>query len=822
MRTRRTMAIGLLLPLALTTLPAVGQPASETPTLPQRLERLTERLEQSRQKFHIPGMAIAVVKDDQVILSRGFGLADVERGIPATDETLFAAGSTTKAFTATLVGMLVDDGQMSWDDPVRKHLPEYRLTDEEADEQVVIRDLLCHRVGFATMSLLWYGNEVGREDVLETALKAELLYPFREKFNYSNISYLAAGLASARTAGVDWDTLLSRRILEPLGMTGSNTSREAARTDARTAKGYKWERETGKLIHQPMRNVHAVAPAGAINASVRDMAQWVRFQLGRGTYEGKQLLSGEQHAETWKRHITVQGDIDYGLGWFLRQWRGRPVIEHAGGIDGFTAEVAMIPQENLGFVLLMNLFASPLQEGSREIVFDAMLGEWKDEQAPVAEDFGPYLGTYLGNFGPFMDAEFKVLQQAGNLAIDVPGQMVYELNPPDDQGRRQFAITDQVSVKFNRDDRGDVYSLTIYQAGYAFELPREGAEIPVEIDLDAARKYTGRYRSQELDTDVTVLIRDNRLAIDVPGQMAYELRPPDDEGRWIFRIKDTLWVRFNADDAGEVVSLTMSQEGKESQLPRQAAAETEKLPSADEIMAMVHEACGADHLPSVRNYRATGSVRMVHMGLEGTVTSLVEANGSFRDEIDLGKFGFIHLRLEEDAAWIDSSAIRDTDLHGEFLEQVRLQHPLVWLTDWRESFTDIHVAEKREFDGEPVYVVTFKPKLGQTNTLMVGAETGRPVAREASNLSPIGIRVPLTFRFADYRDVGGVQVPYRVEMKNPFSGRTVVEYEKVVANVQPKRGAERSSNDPCCEQSPPSTWASVLKALAKTAARWSD
>jgi CubicO group peptidase (beta-lactamase class C family) len=755
-----------------------------------------------------------------VILSRGFGLADVENDIPATDETLFAVGSTGKAFTAALVGMLVDDGKMSWDDPVRTHLPKYRLSDPEANEQVAIRDLLCHRIGLASMTLLWYGNDATREDVLEAASKAELLYPFRENFNYSNVSYLAAGVAAGAAAGTDWDTLMALRVLGPLGMADSNTSYDAAQADSRMAKGYRWTKEDCELTHQPMRRVDTVGPAGSINSNVRDMAQWVRFQLGRGVYDGQQLLSPQQHEQTWTKHINIQGNVDYGLGWFLREWHGKRVIEHAGGIDGFTAEVAMVPEENLGFVLLMNLFASPLQEGSREIVFKTLLEDWTDDEAVVSdEDFAPFLGTYIGNFGQFQGAEFEVLVQNGQLAVDVPGQTVYELAPPDEQGKRQFVITDQVNVKFNRDDRGEVYSFIFYQAGYTFELPREGAEAPVEIDLEAARRYFGRYHSDQQNTDLTLLIQNNRLAIDVPGQMAYELHPPDDEGRWVFRIRDTLWVRFNEDDAGEVVSLTMSEEGQESELPRVGAAEDADLPSVDKIMAMVHDAGGAEHLAALGTYRATGTMRMVHMGVEGRITSVVAIDGRYRDDIDLGRFGHIRIRVNEDDGWVDIPAMPDTDLHGEFFEQATLQHPLIWLGNWRDAFTEIHVREKRDFDGEPVYVVRLKPPLGQPNTLMVSAETGLPVAREASTRAATGMRVPVTFTFSDYREVNGVMIPHVVETENAFSGRTVVRYDTFVLDVELKERAHGSNprpagTCPCCP-SPLNRWFRALVAVAR-------
>ncbi len=772
---RRHPAV-LALPVSAALLsPALHAQAGE-PSLQDRLDRLVERLEQQRQDLHVPGMAIAIVKDDTVILSRGFGLADVEGNVPATDETLFAAGSTTKAFTAALVAMMVDEGRMSWDDPVRTHLPAFRLTDAEADGQVAIRDLLCHRIGLAPQDQLWYGTGATVQDILETGLQAELLYPFREKFSYSNFSYVAAGMCLTSASGSDWSTLIEERLFKPLGMTSTDTSVTAALADPRVAKGYLWDAQEKKLVHQPMRNVDVVAPAGAINSNVRDMIQWVRLQLGRGEFDGTRLISAQQHQETWTRHITMQGGVDYGLGWFLRTWEGRRVVDHAGGIDGFTAEVAMLPDDNLGFVLLMNQFACPLGETSREIVFGSLLGAWTGEESPPpAEDFQPYLGTYLGNFAQFKDAEFKVLVQGGTLAVDVPGQMIFELKPPDEQGKRPFTMTDQIAVRFNAAEDKSVYSMTIFQSGYTFDLMRRGAEAPVEIDLEAARRYLGAYHDERIG-DLTVLVQNNRLAVDVPGQMVYEIYPPDDQGRCLFRVKEGLWVRFNDGADGAVASLTMSQEGNESQMPR-LPGPTETLPTVEEVMKAVHAAMGAEHAESLGTIRGNGTIHCVHVGLRGTVRTTIAPDGRSRDDIDLGVFGRIRSRAGRDSGWLDTPALPDTVMNPAMLEQARMQSPLLWLGDWRQDFEQARVERTGDFEGEPVYLVALKPRHGPTCTLMVNVDTGLPAAFKATIQTVIGSPLPVTYRFSDYRAVAGVSIPHRLDMENEVTGRTVVQYE---------------------------------------------
>ncbi|MCK5434154.1 MAG: beta-lactamase family protein, partial [Dehalococcoidales bacterium] len=192
-------------------------------SLEWRLDRLVEQLDQQRQALHIPGMAIAVVKNDEVVLAHGFGVTNIETETPVTPETIFAIGSSTKAFTATIVGMLVDEGHMDWDNAITDYLPYFTMDIESEDEnaEVAIRDLLCHRTGFVRMGILWASGEIPREEVLLAATLAEPWAGFNEKFYYSNVMFMAAGVAAGEAAGTDWDTLIAERIFEPLGMESS-------------------------------------------------------------------------------------------------------------------------------------------------------------------------------------------------------------------------------------------------------------------------------------------------------------------------------------------------------------------------------------------------------------------------------------------------------------------------------------------------------------------------------------------------------------------------------------------------------------------------
>lgn len=759
--------------------PATSQPDGE-PTLQQRLERLCDQLEKQRETLHIPGMALAIVKDDHVILARGFGQRDVEHNLPANEDTLFAIGSSSKAFTATVIGMLIDEGKMSWDDPVRKFLPDFHLKDPTADEQITIRDLLCHRSGLARTDILWAAGTASREEILHVIANAELFTPFRQKFNYNNVMFLAAGEAAARAAGTDWDSLLAQRILKPLEMNATTTDLALAKKNPLLSRGYQWEDDSSSYELLPMRDLHNIAPAGAINSNVKDMAKWVRFQLAKGEINGQRLISADRVEETWTKQIGMAPDIDYGMGWMLHKWNTHRLVEHGGNIDGFAAEVALLPDDGVGFVLLSNVTASPLQSMAIGIVFDALLGQWNQAE-PVLDlaEVQPYLGNYHLDK---LNADVTVLVQDGHLAVDVPGQRIYELKPPDAQGRWVFAMTDQIAISFVKNQKNEVTTLTFHQSGLDLEAPRLGVAMTPEVTLEEVRKYLGTYHFVPLNNDMTVLVHNGRLAVDVPQQMIYELRAPDEEGRWVFRATDTIVVKFNADDAGEISSMTMMQNGQVFELPRTNAAADEALPSIDQLVALQMKGYGADHLAAIGNLRMTGTVNFINQGLSGTITTTTAGMDRFIQETNLGKFGFIKQVLDRNGSWGESSFHEFEQLHGEFLEQSRRLHPLLMTADLRTFFDKIEIVRFESLDDVKVLVVNLAAK-SVTATLYVNAETGL-VAKEEIGITIKNVgTIKTTITYDEYRDVNGVKIPCRFSVANDINGRMNAQIDQIETNV---------------------------------------
>ncbi len=782
----------LQLPLIIASLTMCGWPAraqtppptptsASEPTLEQRLDRLCQQLDSQRESFHIPGAAIAVVKDDQVILSRGFGLRDVENNLPVTDDTLFAIGSSTKAFTATLIGMLIDEGRMTWDDPVRKHLPDFHLKDPAANEQITIRDLLCHRSGLARTDLLWASGAATRQEILQIIANAELFTPFREKFNYNNVTFLAAGEAAGRAASSDWDTLVAQRIFKPLGMNHTNTSLAEARKNPLLARGYQWDDDKKTYKHLPMRDLNNIAPAGAINSNVRDMAQWVRFQLNKGAVNGQALIQPERIDETWTKQITMAGDVDYGLGWMLRTWNGRRYIEHGGNIDGFGADVGFLPDDHIGFVLLTNVTATPLQATVGGIVFDALLGSWDESKPPLdVAQVQPYLGKYHFDV---LKTDVTVLVQNGRLAVDVPGQMVFELKPPDQEGKWYFDFPAPIAVSFIRNDTGDVIELHLFQAGLEFELPREGVTRPVEVTLADAQKYLGTYHSEKLG-DLKVLHRDGRLAVDVPKQLIFDLKGPDSEGKWAMRAKKSATLTFNSDASGAVVSMTLVDGPVVLEMPRIEKAPADALPSLDELISLQKRGYGTDHLADITSLRMAGTITFINQGISGRISMIAADNDRFIQTLDMGKFGRITLASNTPKAWSDSTFHGFEELEGKQAVEARRQSPLLLAGDWRTRFDKIDIDHIEMLNGRKMYALNVVGAADTTSTIYLSADTGLAEKEDLSvTIKGVG-SLKSTITYDDYRDINGIRVPVRFTVENEANGKMVATIDTVEANFE--------------------------------------
>ena len=335
--------------------------------------------------WRVPGVAVAIVRDGEVIYLKGFGVRAWNADDPVTPDTLFPIGSCTKAFTTTAMAILVDEGKMGWDDHVRKHLSYFHLSDPLADHDVRLRDLVCHRIGLASNDLLWYRAPWSMEEQVRRAGLLPLAQPFRTRFQYQSTMFTAAGLAVASAAKQPWQDFVQKRLFDPLGMTHSCFTSTAAAKVADRAVGHRLNRRGRPVIvdYYPMPIPN---PAGSIHSTARDLSKWLIFQLGDGRVGDKRIVSAANLAETHSPQMVIrlegidrdlQPDTDlmnYGMGWVLQDYRGVGLCSHAGAIDGFRVHFTQVPEKRIGIVLLANLQYTRMNLALSNSLVDLLLG----------------------------------------------------------------------------------------------------------------------------------------------------------------------------------------------------------------------------------------------------------------------------------------------------------------------------------------------------------------------------------------------------------------------------------------------------------------
>lgn len=337
-------------------------------------------------RWQVPGLTMAVVSRAGLVFAGAYGLRDVERHLPATPRTIFAIGSCSKAFTAFGLGLLVDEGKLTWDTPVRDVLPEFRLRDETASNHATIRDILCHRTGLPRHDRSWWKGTATRQELLARLTHLQPTKEFRAEYQYQNIMFMVAGLVIERLSGQTWEDFTQTRIFNPLDMSQSFTNTASAIQHGEVAQPYGLVRE--KMTRLPFYAAAetALGPAGHIQSNALDMARWLTLLLNDGAWNGAQLIKPETLKELRKPNIPVNdpkawtydceevGMPAYGLGWRLVSYRGRWLAQHNGAIDGFGAHASFMPAAGWGIVSFGNHDSTNAPNMLAYHLYDRLLG----------------------------------------------------------------------------------------------------------------------------------------------------------------------------------------------------------------------------------------------------------------------------------------------------------------------------------------------------------------------------------------------------------------------------------------------------------------
>jgi CubicO group peptidase (beta-lactamase class C family) len=435
--------------MAALTLGATTAPAQSLP-----VKHFDAYMARGLREFEVPGAAVAVVKDGKVILAKGYGLRRLGDAAPVDAHTLFAIASNTKAFTTAALAILVEEGRLGWDEPVTRYLPDFQLYDPYVSREITVRDLVSHRsgLGLGGGDLLWLGTTYRKAEIVHRIRALKPASSFRSRYAYQNIMFLVAGQVIEAVSGRSWEDFIRERIFTPLGMTESNTSVRSLTPGTNFASPHARLQNVVRPV--AFDTVDQIAAVGGINASVSDLARWMLVQLDSGRVSGRRLYSAASAREMWSPTTIVPIDdpapglealrpnfSSYGLGWFLRDYRGRKIVTHTGGLAGMISRVLLVPGERLGIAVLTNQEESLINPVAYRIL-DAYLGapptdwiaafrrETDRQRASAAEverrlagarhpQVGPSLplGQYAGRYSDAMYGDATISLEGSGLVL---------------------------------------------------------------------------------------------------------------------------------------------------------------------------------------------------------------------------------------------------------------------------------------------------------------------------------------------------------------------------------------------------------------------
>ena len=795
---KRCFAAVLVISMLAVSLPSVGYAqtvATQTQVagdLQKSLQTIEEKVEKRRTELGIPGMSLVIVKDGEIIFMKGFGYKDYEKKIAVTPDTQFAIGSATKAFTALSVLMAQDEGKLSLDDSPKKYLPYFKINDAEIDKNITIRDLLSHSSGLNRTDLGWITGKLNREEIVKVAGEAKPTAKLREKFQYQNVMFVAAGEVVNAVEKKPLEKFVPERIFKPLGMTNSTLSINQMKRAKDFSNGYEYNFDTKETRNLPMRDIDAIAAAGAINSSAKDMANWLKFIVNGGVVNGKRLISEKGYEEWTKPQMKIAGKTSYGLGWFLQDWNGLKVVQHGGNIDGFNSMVATIPEKKLGFVMLTNVSGSPLGNELMPIVWESILGEKKVDESvkPSPAAMEKLVGKYRFEAAN-MDIEVKV--ENGNLVMVVPGQPTYTLQRTGDRQYKFVGAPDGFAAKFTP-AQGSATEMYLQQPQGNYTLPRinaDGATAKIENGgINPAKELVGKYNTSDGKGSVEVRDSDGKITFNIGDQQPYTLTEKSKDSFNLVPLPDTYWMKVKRDTAGKVESVTVVQPEGEFEFKR-AESKLEDAPkiTVDELMTKTIAALGGEaNWRKLTSRETKFEIDFENQGVKGFGTSREKSPNSAATEMTFTALG---KPIGTDFDYFDGSGGGDiisfapAEIYtGQRLEDVKYTHDFYGLLDWKNNLKSSEIRGVEKVGDEDAYVVVLRPEKASEVTYYVSQKSFLPMKQKTLIVSSTSSeKTPQTAVFSDYRAVDGVMIPFKTVSSNTSMGNVVTYIKEVKHNV---------------------------------------
>ena len=780
---------------------------------PAALEALADRVQSYLDQDQIVGAELLVIKDRTTVLHRVFGHRDREADVEMTPETIFNIRSMTKPLTGAAVQMLIDDGLVALPDPVSKHLPGF---DGDGSREITVEQLLTHRGGLPVTVLSRIDQY---EDLQAMAAAVGARGPQHEpgsQFWYSDPGTDVLGALVEKVSAMPLHEFWRERLFEPLGMRDSFVPLDPDDERwPRLASSYIGRAGSWHPFWTPDKGPLYPFAWGSqtVYSTPRDYARFLALWMDGGVVAGsdRRILSSEAVERTLtpvseatgmgttRRMPTGFEGLEAFYGQLAVLWApsldAEPEVVGHSGSDGTFAWAW--PDRDL-----MVLYFTQSRGGTSGLALERWIDELlvnpRSEGAGDAAGreeletlYAEIAGEYEADFGGLRDTVVRVFLAAGRPVIDLGRGRIVELRDPDPEGLWRFALDDRTALSFDRDASGRIVALRVNEGSWRFEAPRVGVEIEAGQDLESLRRYVGTYRIEEMDADIEVVIQNGRLTLDksnlpvkTPADR-FELLPPDEEGRWVYRINERLSASFAEGEDGTVEVLNVYEGDALAAIGRRSEREDSLLPELGELMELRDAAASAARVARLGRRPARGEVARTQARHHGQDHCSFVGRDRSRTEMQLGGGGIVEVLGPDGAAL---RRFDDVETHsGAALDQARTNQPLFLFADWREVFSEVEVVGRERIAEREAWIV--RGVLGEAPPIeyAVDAETGDVLRSETVLVTRVG-ELPMVTSYGDFRDVGpadgGLRLPHRITSRTRLGGEVIVQLEEIATGQE--------------------------------------
>lgn len=800
---RRAVPAAVLLALALAPAAWAQDARPAVPPIEERVAAFAARLEAKRKELGVVGAAVVVAQRDRIVWMAGLGQRKADAPEPVTEDTVFPIASVTKQFTAIGVALAVGEGKMAFEDHPRKYVPEFRLKDPDADAKINLIDLLAHRSGLDRSDLIWLNAPFTQAELFAIAARARPVAKLRERHIYNNTMYSLAGAALARAYGTTYEAFMLERMLKPLGMASSTLTLAAFAASANRVTGYMAPTAGVAKLAKPA-NPAAIAPAGAINSTARDMGNWLKFLNARGQTAGLKVAPAA-FARVFENQF--EKGSPYGLGIALETRSGVLLAEHAGNLPGFTAQVAYVPDRALSMALLTNQNESPLAAVAKELFWELVVqpelpaaAQPKPERAraPAPPASGPQIvpelltGQYFGE-----GAGLEVRKLDTGLITLLPGLPALPLKAA---GINVYEMVGAggVMVHFapSATMPGRITLLLVLpqsQGGQRISLVKKDSAWLARARAQHKGPHTeliGSYRSTDRKATMEIVPYKDGLALN-PGEA---LRMLVHAGSDLFRLEgrpETHRLQIKRAGAGQVMGFTLEEPKSKTEMISEGLAGAGDASRAREILARAAAAAGgAEALDRIASFTAIGRASAPTQGIDGPMEERI-VPGKRAVRVALGAFGkFLRYGAVSNErsgswTWVDGERREST---GKALDAARLfavPHPLY---RWKERFDEVAALGETAVNGENAYVIELTARGLAPAKLYISAVSGLILRLETPVYLGDALITSNAEAFSDYRTMQGIRLPFTVSSTISGFGELVLSYDSVTlgAQIDPK------------------------------------